>query len=70
VEIIKQELENQKPATLRNPWWDFSALGYGRISTVERCLAGEADGEQGDIVEHALPLSTPMSKALPIHAKA
>ena len=32
--------------------------GYGRISTVERCLACEADGEQGDIVEHALPLST------------
>jgi hypothetical protein len=32
--------------------------GYGRISTVERCLACEADGKQGDIVEHALPLST------------
>jgi hypothetical protein len=32
--------------------------GYGRISTLERCLACEADGEQGDIVKHVLPLST------------
>jgi len=54
VEIIKQELENQKPATRRNPWWDFSALGYGRISTVERCLAGEADKRSATVVEPSM----------------
>jgi hypothetical protein len=34
-------------------------LGRGRCGweTVERCLACEADGDQGDIVRHALPSS-------------
>jgi hypothetical protein len=49
----------------------FTGLsGCGRISTVERCLACEADGEQGDIVEHALPLSTLYAKPWPNHTKA
>jgi hypothetical protein len=71
VEIIKQELENQKPATLRNPWWDFST-----VQAMAEYPPWSAASLARPMVNKGTSWSTPylfqrsMSKALPIHAKA